>query len=59
MLNIRADSETEEMLTYLRLHNVRVQPNLRMVIKAELSEICSDFKMNKKRIKNAPDWLYK
>ncbi len=48
MLNIRIDSETKEMLAYLRLHNVRFQPNLRKIIKAELSEICKDFKMKKK-----------
>ena len=48
----------EEMFAYLRLHKVRFQPNLRKVIKAELSEICKDFKMKQKRIKNAPDWLY-
>ncbi len=58
MLNIRIDSETKEMLAYLRLHNVRFQPNLRKIIKAELSEIYKDFKINQKRIKDAPDWLH-
>jgi len=29
-----------------------------MILKAELFEICKDFKMNQKRIKDAPDWLY-
>jgi hypothetical protein len=51
-------SKTKEMLAYLRRHNARFHPNLRKVIKAELSEICKDFKMKQKRIKNAPDWLY-
>ena len=51
-------SETQEMLDYLRLHKVRFSPNLRKVIKAELSGICKDFKMKQKRIKNAPDWLF-
>ena len=55
MLNIRIESETKEMLAYLRLQNVRFQPNLRKIIKAELSEICKDFKMKQNRIKNAPD----
>jgi hypothetical protein len=58
MLNSRVDNETKEMLAYLCLHKVRFQPNLRKIIKAELSEICKDFKMKQKRIKNAPDWLY-
>ena len=58
MLNIRIDSETKEMLAYLRLHKVRFQPNLRKIIKAELSEICKDFKMKQKRIKNVPGWLH-
>jgi len=58
MLNIKIDSETEEMLAYLRLQNVRFQPNLRKIIKVELSETCKDFKMKQKRIKNAHDWLY-
>jgi hypothetical protein len=58
MLNIRIDSETKEMMAYLRLHNVRFQPNLRKIIKVELSERCKDFKVKQKRINNAPDWLY-
>ncbi|NQU53747.1 MAG: hypothetical protein HQ522_14550 [Bacteroidetes bacterium] len=58
MLNIRIDSGTKEMLAYLRRHKVRFQPNIRKIIKAELSEICKDFKMKQKRIKDAPDWLY-
>jgi len=45
MLNIRVDRKKQEMLAYLRLHKVRFQPNLRKGIKAELSEICKDFKM--------------
>jgi hypothetical protein len=45
-------------LAHVRLHNVRFQPNLRKIIKVELSERCKDFKMKQKRIKNAPDWLY-
>jgi hypothetical protein len=57
MLNIRIDSETKEMLAYLRLHKVRFQFNLRKIIKSELSEICKDFKMKQKQIKDAPDWL--
>ena len=58
MLNIRVDNETKEMLAYLRQHKVRFLPNLRKIIKAELFEICKDFKMKQKRIKDAPDWLY-
>jgi hypothetical protein len=58
MLNIRVDNETKEMLAYLRQHKVRFQPNLRKIIKAELFEICTDFKMKQKRIKDAPEWLY-
>ena len=58
MPNIRVDNETKEMLAYLRLHKVRFQPNLRKIIKAELSEICKYFKMKQKQIKDAPDWLY-
>jgi hypothetical protein len=46
------------MLAYLRLHKVRFQPNLRKIIKAELSEICKDIMIKQKRIKNAPDWRY-
>jgi hypothetical protein len=57
MLNIRINSETKEMLSYLRLHKVRFQPNLKKIIKAELSEICKDFKIKQKRIKNALDWV--
>jgi len=48
----------EEMFAHLRLHKERFQPNLRQIIEAEFSEICKEFKMNQKRIKNAPDWLY-
>jgi hypothetical protein len=44
LFDIRIDSETKEMLAYLRLLKVRFQPNLRKIIKAELSEICKDFK---------------
>jgi hypothetical protein len=58
ILNVKINSETKEMLAYLWLLNVRFQPNLRTIIKAELSEICKDFKIKQKRIKNAPDWLY-
>jgi len=58
MLNIWIDSETKEILAYLRLYKERFQPNLRKIIKAKLSEICKDFKIKQKRIKNAPDWLY-
>ena len=36
MLNISTDSETKEMLAYLRLHKVRFQPNLRKIIKVQL-----------------------
>jgi hypothetical protein len=43
--NIRIDSETKEILTYLCRHNVIFQPNLRKIIKAELSEVCIDFEM--------------
>ena len=45
LLTIRTNSEMEEMFAYLRLHKEN-QPNLRKVIKAELSKICKDFKMN-------------
>ena len=55
---MRIDKETEEMLAYLRLHKVRFQPNLRIVIKAELSILCENFKKKEKRIKDAPNWLY-
>ena len=58
MLNIRPDSETKEMLAYLRLHKLRFQLNLRKIIKSELSEIFKEFKVKQKRIKNAPDWPY-
>lgn len=40
MLNIRIDNETKEMLTYLRPHNLRFQPNLRKVIKVQLLNYC-------------------
>ncbi|NQU54745.1 MAG: hypothetical protein HQ522_19660 [Bacteroidetes bacterium] len=39
MLNIRADSETKEMLAYLCRHNVRFQPNLRKIIKVQQDTI--------------------
>lgn len=51
VLNIRVDNETKEMLAYLRLHKVRFQPNLRKIVKSELSEICKDFNMKQKPIK--------
>jgi hypothetical protein len=58
ILNIRIDSKAIEILAYLWLYDVKYQPNLKKIIKTELSEICKDFKMKDKRIKNAPDWLY-
>ena len=58
MLNIRVDNETKEILAYLHQYKVRFQPNLRKTRKAELFEICKDFKMKQKRIKDAPYWLY-
>jgi hypothetical protein len=45
------------MFVYLRLHK-ESQLDLWPLVKAESSEICKDFKMIQKRIKNAPDWLY-
>ena len=58
MLNIRVYSETKDMLACLRLHKVGFQPNLRKIVKVELFEMCKDFKMKQKRIKDAPNWLY-
>lgn len=54
LLIIKTNSKMEEMFAYWRLHKERFQP----IIKAELSEICKDFEMKQKRIKNTSDWLY-
>jgi len=58
MLTIRTDNEIDSMIAYLRIHKVKFTPKIRSIIKKELKNICTDFRIKEKRIKNAPDWLY-
>lgn len=58
MFTIRTNSNTDEMIAFLRSRKVRFTPRLKQVMDAELSRMCDDFKRKEKRIKDAPDWLY-
>ena len=58
MLTIRTDSEIDEMIAFLRIHKVKFTHRIKEAMRMELINICSDFKMKEKRIKDAPDWLY-
>ena len=58
MLIIRIDTETKEMIAYLKLHKVKYASLLKPIIKKELNNICDDYKKESRRKKNEPAWLY-
>lgn len=58
MLTIRISKESEEVIAFLRLHDVKYTTKLWEAIERELKSQCSEFKRKEKRIKDAPSWLY-
>lgn len=49
MLTLRIDNETEEMIAYLRLHNIKYTTKIKQSIKHDLKELCAEFKRKEKK----------
>ena len=58
MLTLRIDQETEQMIGYLKDHNVKYTDIIRGSIKESLAEYCKEFKRKPKRESNVPEWAY-
>lgn len=48
IFTIRIDSETNEMIAFLKNHNVKYNDNIRESIKLTLAKKCSEFNINTK-----------